>query len=204
MDNDHLVSEEDDEPDWDVVPIVSSVHTPRGLLTVGTLVIATKPTSLAVSHLNQTIGNPLMSGENEVLGYTFTRGDVEFVILEKDVRFDPRQVVDFRYLVLLHSQPGTHGVISSLSTKQSTSKGPAHPIHGMAADQFTRSVIRGTESCTVLVNEYSTLHVELEGLLQLWSVVSAEIGIEDPTAEESIKEAFRRQVPINKRVPMYT
>lgn len=184
---------------------LSMLHVNTKCPCVDTIVVSGKPSSVAFAHLmNPGTVQPIFSGDSTV-GSLFQSHGICFVSLNQDFFFDLRAVCDgFKRIVVLDSRQGPADDICALSTDpiKSQLKPVSSGINGMAAYITTNSVIMG-DSCSVILNEHRSIRVSLESICSLSFALCQVLNLQNPDVGVLSKE-FKKAVPINSRVPLYT
>lgn len=193
-----------DEENWDQnMQFFPTVTVSGEIRKVTTAVIATFPESIALSPLIQDRPKSTILNGDAVIGDVVYTDAHAFLLLREDARFNLAQVVDADSVVVISSARSGNDHVSALSERFSTHIPKTQlAIEGVAADQLTQSMIQ-SKSCMVLVNEHTSIRVELDGLFALAQGLAHVLGLPQPDVESVTKE-FKRQVPINKKVPLYT
>jgi hypothetical protein len=198
----------DDEDEITVIPSIptASVLDPFG--PVYTLVVASKPSSCAFAHLYPAEVRSITTNGRPI-GYAFTVNNDGFIVVENDMKVNLGIIFEsFKRVIVLTSRQGPHdGLMFMSSTPRPVAEGTTSlktAVTGIAARIFTECSSQGIE-CSVVVNEHRPIRVELDGIVGLAQVLGKIIGIPvDPRALAEISTNFRKVVPINSRVPLYT
>jgi hypothetical protein len=172
------------------------------------VVIAAKPSSIAISHLVDSVQSQPIRCDGVVVGTMSQSTTKCYVILEREVFFDVHDICDnFKEIVVLGSRQGPADDVGVLSTvtedpvlkgvKQVTSG-----ISGMAAHMATTARTNGFK-CTIFLNEHLSIRVTLESLYCLSETVCKALNLPAPKADV-LSSQFKKIVPINSRVPLYT
>lgn len=193
-----------DEEHWDQdMKFFTTVTVSGEIRRVSAAVIATFPDSVALSPFIRDRPKSTILDGDAVIGDVVYTDTHAFLLLRKDVRFNLAQVVLADSVVVLISARSGIDHLSALSERFPTNiQQKQLAIGGVAADQLTQSMIQN-KSCLVLVNEHTSISVELDGLVALAQELTHVLGLPNPDVESLTKE-FKRQVPINKKFPLYT
>ena len=198
----------DDEEELSMSPSIptASIFEPFGPVDI--LVVACKPSSCAFAHLAPADVRSITANERPI-GHAFTVNNNGFIVLEKDTKVDLSKIFDsFNQAIVLTSRQGPcDGLMFMSSSPRSVPDGTSalnSAVTGIAALIFTDCASQGIE-CSVVVNEHRSIRVELDGVMGLAHVLGKLIDIPvDPRAITEISTNFRKLVPINARVPLYT
>lgn len=173
---------------------------------VRAVVISFKPSCCAVSHLLQ---NSTQSCRLN-LGTLFVFGEVGFITLDKVARIDPASFFsDYALIIILHSCQGPAGDIRCISSAMVEGCDQLKPVEsvldGAVAEILTNAIVNRDAPCIVLVNEHQSIRCELEGILYLWNALDRILRLSDSDEiPDSINRDFRKAVPLNRKVPLYT
>ena len=193
----------DDEDSFPVASMKPEVALIHSKCSVSTVVVAVAPSSAAISGLVDPV-HPVahISVASKQIGTAFVTDSVGYVSIDANMSFEIASIfVNYNRVIVLHSQQGPSDNILCLSTGVLPAKELDSPVTGLPARIMTRCIIDGVE-CTILVNQHRSIRVELVGLFDMHASLSACLNCKPNT--ESVKTAFKRLVPINTKVPLYT
>ena len=174
---------------------------------VSTLVVAYGISAIAISHLSNSSASIIKEVKSgKTVGGAFVSENIGFIVLQDDCRLDVSQIFDFEKAIALDSRQSRLNQLVDIRTSDWILSGTGHQlqsgINGVGADVLTQCMISNIP-CLVVVNEHASIRVELDGIYNLWSFVRDTLSMKNFN-EEIIKQEFRKSVPVNRKVPLYT
>jgi hypothetical protein len=187
---------------------VSSLKVSSRCPSVYSVVVAAKPSSVAISHLVDRDNSEPIYRDGAAIGSMAVRGEVCFLLLEKELLFDIHDLCEaYQEVIVLDSRQGPADAVGVLSTMQDDpraigSKMVRSGVTGMAAFLATSARIKGLKG-VIFLNEHRPIRVTLGSLFVLSENVCKALDLAAPKADVLSGE-FKKTVPINSRVPLYT
>jgi hypothetical protein len=172
------------------------------------VIVASHPSSIAFSHLSILSSPVSLYDGQDLVGKAFIVDETGYVCLTKDCFFDVRDVFpSFDRIFVLACRQGRFEGVSFLSNHPDASVSTGlrqidSAVSGMAAHIMTRSRLQ-RDKCMVLLQEHIPIRVSLESIMSLYEVLCKLPGF-PPRDLESVRAEFKRKIPINSRVPLYT
>ena len=198
-------SDDDDESKSLSVPVI---RFQGERVSVPTVVLAGKPSSATVLHF---ACNASRTGDlymnDRIVGKSFVSGQVGYICLAVETSVILNDIfTGFNRVIVLVSRQAPQSQMTFISTdpevKLNGISSMDSPLTGMAARVFTESVMSGYE-CVVIINEHRPIRVEAHGIIELYSSLSQLVPL-PVKQEEFVMSSFKKLVPINSRVPLYS
>jgi hypothetical protein len=175
---------------------------------VNTVVLAAKPSSATIRHFacNSTHMGDIYMNER-IVGRSFTLGQTGFACLDMELAVDLGEIfASFDRVIVLASRQGPQSQVRFISTDPTVKLNEIEyldtPLSGMAARLFTESAMLRRQ-CVVLLYEHRPIRAELHGVIELYSALAQLVPL-PVKQEECVMKSFKKLVPINSRVPLYS
>ena len=172
---------------------------------VSQLVFCTKPESAVISALldQHSVGTEIIPD----IGSISYIGNSAFVLLESTkYRFAISDLVEsYEHLIVLTSKHGRSDICSVMSTNPKfncAKRGLS--LEGLPAFLVTDALKDGKQA-TALINVHSSIRVEFDGLWALWESLIKISSSDLPELDMSkTADRFRRDSPLNTKIPLYS
>lgn len=205
---DHYSDEEEEQSNK-----IQRVHSNYPLKTLDTVIIVPTPFQSVVQHL-LTGATPyeIMSSDTNSVGVMYERDSCGFILLKEDIRFSVSDLVECNHIIVLSSvqcldESITNSVCSLSDDESMAGKIPpasdTTAVGAGAAHHMTESLSKNSNNCTILVDRRSSTRVELDSVVRLWTALGGLLPPFDSSLE-TVARDFKRQFPINRKVPMYS
>jgi hypothetical protein len=205
---DHFSDEEEDHSNK-----IQRVHSTYPSKTLDIVIIVPTPFQSAVQHLlTETAPYEIILSDTNSVGVMYERDSCGFILLKEDMRFSVSDLVECNHIIVLSSvqcldESITNSVCSLSDDESMVGKlSPASDTTAVgagAAHHLTESISKNSHNCTILVDRRSSTRVELDSIIRLWTALSGLLPSFDGSLE-TVARDFKRQFPINRKVPMYS
>jgi hypothetical protein len=196
-----------DDEDFQPKSLVSKVRCFQSLPSVESVIVAAKPASVAIMHFVDLSNRYPLYSEDSQVGFAAVINATGFICVNKDIIFDITTIFeDFKKIIFLQARQGSSEGVRVLSNFADEKIGKfgaiVNPVVGMGASFLTLARIHDFK-CILALCEHKSIRVDLDCILSLFEAASHFSDLPQ-TQREAVIAEFRKHIPINSKVPLYT